>query len=772
MEPHLYEALSPDRQLSEAEQALVWRKSASHRTSAEERRICREVRRNWRRGEMKIATILLEGDAGSGKTQLAKALSADFGLPYTKVTCFADMDKTDVIGAILPVIADDRLARLSPEDREALQALYDSDGFQSASRLLTDKLRLSPEAASYRMKRLLQLAQEQTDGDAVEYRFYPSEIVNAYRNGYLLEIQEPTVIRDAAVLMALNSALEPDGSINLPTEVVRRHPDFIAVITTNRGYAGVRPLNEALRDRVQHAERMDLPDKDAMIERAEAKTGYRNRRVLATLADVILLLDQTARAHAIKGVAGMRSFFYWTDAVAAGAGVTTSLYPKVVYKLTTDPEEIKLLEAALEQRGLFAALAGAEAEAAAGREAVLEPDQEAEPEQEAEAARPAAENGRERHKPQRRTDAEAVEIHTWGAVEVESELQEQTDAEGIALKKAAGSEEGSAGALIAPADGESSENGDDGEPRYHQANPETMPAEDAVRRRREERAQLNREAREAVAESPHGRVKLVVHRPDFDEAGRNEYERMSRELLPVVREIARKALPLLEQEPTAEFARHHAYGSRFQADAVAHRDFNAFAKKRPPTDSPSLAVALRVDESASMAAFGRLEAAKRAVIAVYDFCRMCGIPVMIYGDTADVSRLEQMSVFAYADLKRLDPDDRYRLMGIRARSNNRDGMALRIIAERLAASPQSTKLLISLSDGQPKAMEDYAGSVAMRDMRQTIAEFERKGVTMLAAAIGQDKEIISRIYGNERFLDITDLQALPAKLVGLIAKYL
>ena len=150
---------------------------------------------------MKISTILLEGDAGSGKTQLAKALSADFGLPYTKVTCFADMDKSDVLGAILPV-----------------------------------------------------LPEKDCQGSSVEYQYYPSEIVRAYENGWLLEIQEPTVIRDAAVLMALNSALEPDGSINLPTRIVRRHPDFIAVITTNRRYHGCRALDEAVRDRVQHAE--------------------------------------------------------------------------------------------------------------------------------------------------------------------------------------------------------------------------------------------------------------------------------------------------------------------------------------------------------------------------------------------------------------------------------------------------------------------------------------------------------------------------------------
>ena len=99
------------------------------------------------------------------------------------------------------------------------------------------------------------LSEEDGHSDKVEYRYYPSEIVRAYENGWLLEIQEPTVIRDAAVLMALNSALEPDGSLNLPTRIAHRHPDFIAVITTNRGYNGFRPLNEALRDRVQHAEK-------------------------------------------------------------------------------------------------------------------------------------------------------------------------------------------------------------------------------------------------------------------------------------------------------------------------------------------------------------------------------------------------------------------------------------------------------------------------------------------------------------------------------------
>lgn len=251
--------LSPGRQMTDAEKQLIWKKPLSHKVSEEERRICQEIKRNWNRGEMKIANILLEGDAGSGKTQLAKALSANFGLPYTKVTCFADMDKSDIIGAILPVISSERLEKLEPEEQTVLKALYESDGFQSITEILTDVLGIPQEQATIKMKQLLKLAAENTEGETVEYRFYPSEIVRSYQKGYILEIQEPNVIRDAAVLMALNSALELDGSINLPTEIIRRHPDFIAVITTNRSYAGSRPLNEALRDRVQHSKRWICP---------------------------------------------------------------------------------------------------------------------------------------------------------------------------------------------------------------------------------------------------------------------------------------------------------------------------------------------------------------------------------------------------------------------------------------------------------------------------------------------------------------------------------
>lgn len=368
--------------------------------------------------------------------------------------------------------------------------------------------------------------------------------------------------------------------------------------------------------------------------------------------------------------------------------------------------------------------------------------------------------------------SEAADIQLEGDIFQQSnELEQLPGEQGASFKTSADHEGRSSEVPDDAAYTERSETEGEGEPQYHQVD-HRHALEEAKQQERDFRKRLNRDARQTAADSVHRGIRLIVHRPDYSVQDQEAYLRMSKELFPIIREIASKTLPLLQHDESPDFSKNRYYGSRFQADHVAYGDYRYFAQKRPPSESPSLVVGLRVDESASMSAFGRLEAAKRAVLAVYEFCRMSDVPVLIYGDTADVSRLEQMSVFAYADGDRTDDNDRFRLMTIAARSNNRDGLALRIISERLVAATQQTKLLISISDGQPKAMENYTGSYAMGDMRRTIEEYERKGITFLAAAIGHDKELIGDIYGQERFLDITDLKEFPAKLVRTIARYL
>lgn len=672
--------LSPARQLTKEEKKLVWKKPSTHIESEAELRICETVKRNWMCGEMKVANILLEGDAGSGKTQLAKALSYDFRLPYTKVTCFADMDKSDILGSILPVLND-----------------------------------------------------KSCSSQAVEYKYYPSEIVRAYENGWILEIQEPTVIRDAAVLMALNSALEIDGSINLPNRIVHRHPDFIVIITTNRGYNGCRPLNESLRDRVQHCEKMDLPEIRVMVERAKIKTKCKDDTLMHTFAKVIVELDKTSRANAIKGVAGMRSYFFWVDSVIQGVDIKDALYHKVIYKITTDQNEIKILEQALSVSGLSAEL-----------ETILEG--------------------------QKKFKGEVMEICADGNDNENFFKAPPIDSSAVALRRNVDSEGRSTQVPENTSDTQSCDTEEYGNIIYHEL--DSNAKTELNNRKKDFRKQLNKQAREYVKESSHSHIKLIVHRPEAKHSHDIEYNKMLNEWNLLIEEMVRKTKSILEYEIAQEFVKSRTYGTKFNAERAATPDFRHFSKICPPQESPSLVVALRIDESASMNAYGRIEAAKNAALVVYEFCTRLEIPVLIYGDTADRSPMEQMSVYSYIDYDEPMLNNKYCLMDISGRSNNRDGMILRILANKLVKAPQRIKLLISISDGQPRSLPDYSGEKAISDMREVISEFRRKGVIFLSAAIGHDKETICNIYGQEHFIDISDLKQLPVRLVHIISKYL
>ena len=127
-------------------------------------------------------------------------------------------------------------------------------------------------------------------------------------------------------------------------------------------------------------------------------------------------------------------------------------------------------------------------------------------------------------------------------------------------------------------------------------------------------------------------------------------------------------------------------------------------------------------------------------------------------------------LYSYAEFDGIDGDDRYRLMDVNARSQNRDGAALRFVAEQLAKRPEDVKLLVLVSDVQPYDI-GYSGSAAEEDLRGIKLEYRRRGIVFIAAAIGDDKQDIERIYGDS-FLDITDLTQLPVKLTGMVKRYI
>ena len=128
---------------------------------------------------------------------------------------------------------------------------------------------------------------------------------------------------------------------------------------------------------------------------------------------------------------------------------------------------------------------------------------------------------------------------------------------------------------------------------------------------------------------------------------------------------------------------------------------------------------------------------------------------MVYGHSTGCRDVE---LYSYAEFESIDQNDKYRMVDIAARSSNRDGAALRFVAEQLSKRPEEIKILILVSDGQPAAY----------GIQQ---EYRRKGILFIAAAIGDDKQNIERIYGDS-FMDITDLNQLPVKLTAVVKRHI
>ena len=102
-------SLFKDREFTEEEKDMLESNQTGEYYKPSENVISmvKKVAKSWERDpRLRKKNILLEGPTGTGKTQDSKVFADIIGLPYTKVTCFSDMDSSDVAGAIYPVLED------------------------------------------------------------------------------------------------------------------------------------------------------------------------------------------------------------------------------------------------------------------------------------------------------------------------------------------------------------------------------------------------------------------------------------------------------------------------------------------------------------------------------------------------------------------------------------------------------------------------------------------------------------------------------------------
>ena len=280
--------------------------------------------------------------------------------------------------------------------------------------------------------------------------------------------------------------------------------------------------------------------------------------------------------------------------------------------------------------------------------------------------------------------------------------------------------------------------------------------------------ELQSEATSIQYGNAHRNINITVHR--MSHVNQNlidSYTAVAPQLLMLSKRLQRSVSAILRDKRQGGKQTGLYVGKHLDQHAFHRNDGRVFCNKRLPTEPINMSVALLVDESGSMCGCDRITKARATAIVVQDFCEKLGIPIMIVGHTASCAHVE---LFSYADFKSVDKKDRYRLMDMSARYCNRDGAALRYVAEKLSKQNSDVKMLFIICDGQPND-DGYTGTAAEADLRGIKLEYSRKGVQIFAAAIGDDRANIERIYGAG-YLDITDLNQLPIMLTQLIARNL
>lgn len=314
-----------------------------------------------------MRNFMFRGPAGTGKTEGAKAVAAGLGLPYFEYTCSDGTEIFDFIGQVFPETGTSDTKIQSELDRE-LETVNTWGGitYDNVKRLLSlptlDDMEYDSESAylaltgiaktgaspqecmdivlhkvSDKISELMKHeAQKKSNGQS--FKYVETGFMQAIKNGYVIEIREPSMITRPGVMVGLNSLMEQDGSILLPTgETIKRHPDTVVIVTTNLDYEGCRAMNQSFIDRMSIVKDMDLPSAETLKKRAMKVTECDDEEMVENMVSVVTQIKEYCDSkHIDDGVVGMRGLIDWIHSTQITGDPHKSALETVVSKATTD----------------------------------------------------------------------------------------------------------------------------------------------------------------------------------------------------------------------------------------------------------------------------------------------------------------------------------------------------------------------------------------------------------------------------------------------------
>lgn len=229
----------------------------------EEEKMCKlikgsEMMAAKRGGKRPFLNFMLQGEAGTGKSTAAAKIAQITGLPWRTFSCSAGTEEMDLLKKIVP--------NPSSEGRANI--------------------------------------------------YVDSEIVETFRNGGIIEIQEVNLIQREGVINILNRGLDDFGLLRLAEgSYVKRHPDCVVIFTMNPDYEGTKPVNQSLLSRCQQIVEYNLPDKKKMVERV-AKEHPLSLDLLNEMAESLFEVRRVIEDETVcDGICSYRELNSWAEEI-------------------------------------------------------------------------------------------------------------------------------------------------------------------------------------------------------------------------------------------------------------------------------------------------------------------------------------------------------------------------------------------------------------------------------------------------------------------------
>jgi len=159
-----------------------------------------------------------------------------------------------------------------------------------------------------------------------------------------------------------------------------------------------------------------------------------------------------------------------------------------------------------------------------------------------------------------------------------------------------------------------------------------------------------------------------------------------------------------------------------------------------------------------------LDLAREATVLLAEALAGIGDPFAIHGFASDGRH--DVQYFRFKDFG-ADYDDRAkaRIAGMTAQLSTRMGAAVRHAGTFLKRQPQSKKLLMVVTDGEPTDVDVRDPQYLRFDARKAVQDLGRSGIVTYCLSLDSDADdYVSRIFGARNYVVVDHIERLPERL--------